>query len=1065
MLDAVIRFSLKHRPLIVVAELAVMIVGGWFSLHTPIDVFPDLDRPRVVVLTECTGLAPQDVEMLVTQPIETSMLGATDVQAVRSQSSLGLSVIYVEFDWRVEMATARQVVQERLTAITGSLPDGLRPRMMPPASIMGQFMHVGLHQLEEVPPTSIQQMELRTAADWIIRPRLLQLPGIAEVLVNGGERKQFHVLVDPEAMAKHDVTLHQVEQAIRDNNLNSTGGFTNEGQKERPIRVIGRLGAALPTVEELKLIPVKSNIQRNVLMGQIARIEEGAAPKRGDAGVDGFDGVVLTLVKQPHADTRELTAAVLNTLKSLQGSLPAGSAFVTDLFQLRSFIDRGIYHVAHALVIGAVLVVVILLLFLMNLRTTLITLSAIPLSLMTTVVVFRLVSMLSGREMSFNVMTLGGLAVALGELVDDAIVDVENIFRRLRENQASPSPRPSLQVVYDASREIRGAIVFGTIVVVLVFIPLFALSGVEGRLFTPLGIAYVVSILASLLVSLTITPVLSYYLLPMSRAAHSTGDGVFLRSLKSLASPLIRLSMAIPGVLLAFVWVGVVLAGGLLLMLGTDFLPPFDEGSVQINVRLPPGSSLQASNDVVRIVDRRLKLMQKSANRPNGEILHFMRRTGRAELDEHAEPVGATEYILTMNPKVAHNRQVVLRQLLDQLKDEIPDADSSAEQPLAHLISHVLSGVNAQVAIKIFGDDLDKLQSLAKQVKAQVESVSGVVSPLIEPQEAIDEVHIVLRPDDLAFHGVSRAYVAEVVRTALLGEPLSQVIDGPRRYDLVVKLQESFRGDTNQLAELRIDPPDGRPLKLGEVADFPQGASGPNQLMRENARRRQVVSCNVLGRDLGSAVREIENRIRKHVELPPGYSVELGGQFESQRAATWRIGIFAGMSLVGVFAVLLMLFPSPRIVLQILNAVPTAFIGGVVALALTRQTLSVAALVGFVSLGGIAVRNGILLVTHYLHLMKHEGESFTKAMILRGSLERLSPVLMTALTAGIGLVPLVLGRDKPGLEILSPVATVIVGGLITCTLCEFLIHPGLFWRFTGRDAEQLVSDQAKDQLT
>ncbi|MBA4064370.1 MAG: CusA/CzcA family heavy metal efflux RND transporter [Isosphaera sp.] len=1133
MLDAVIRLSLRYRPLVVVLALAVMAYGGYLSTAMPIDVFPDLDRPRVVVLAECPGLSPEEVEALVTHPVETSLLGAAGVQAVRSQSSMGLVVIYAEFGWGTDTRAARQVVQERLATLAGALPDGVRPQMMPPTSIMGQFMHAGLYRragpqggdlfplgrtgllvertgselavwrprdrndpatwervtadrvVWDAPPPAgedrerrvrvtvggrpqevvlrtplQQQMDLRATADWVVRPRLLQIPGVAEVLVMGGDRKQYQVLVDPDALLEHDVTLGQVERAVRDNNLNASGGFTAEGQAERPVRVIGRLGP-LPekVVDDLRKVPVKTTPHRTVLLGQVARVEEGPEPKRGDGSIDGHPGVVITVVKQPHADTRGLTDAVKAALRSVEEGLPADLAVNTDLFQLKTFIDRGVYHVGEALVLGAGLVVVILFLFLLNVRTTFVTLTAIPLSLVVTTLVFRLIGALTGTELSINVMTLGGIAVAMGELVDDAIVDVENIHRRLRENNASPAPRPALRVVYEASREVRTAVVFGTAVVVLAFLPLFALSGVEGRLFAPLGVAYVVSILASLLVSLTVTPVLSYYLLPRSRAAHRANDGLLLRVLKWGAGHLVRFSMRRAGALLLLTWALVGLSAWQLTRLGTDFLPQFDEGSVQINVNLPPGSSLQASNEAAAVIDARLRRMQKTADNPGGEVLHFVRRTGRAELDEHAAPVTAGEYILSMNPDSGRTREETLRHLLAGLKEDLPGVDIEAEQPLAHLISHMLSGVQAQIAVKVYGDDVDVLRRVAREVEAVVGGVPGVTDPVIEPQVQVDELHVVLRPDDLAFHGVSRAHVAEFVQTALRGEAVSAVLDGRRRFDLVVKLREPHRSDYTRLRELRLDLPDGRgQVRLGDVADFPDGSVGPNQLMRENVRRRAVVRCNVSGRDLGGAVADIERRVKGQVVLPEGYTVEYGGQFQSQRSATLLIGVLAGVSVAGMFVVLLMLQPSVRVVLQILNAVPAAFVGGVAALVLTGQTLTVASLVGFVSLGGIAVRNGILLVTHYLHLMREEGEGFTPGMVVRGSLERLAPVLMTALTAGIALLPIVLGGQKPGLEILYPVATVILGGLVTSTFCEFLLHPGLFWRFSGRDAERLARE-------
>ncbi len=1064
MLNAIIRWSLTHRGLVLLGAVIVLAYGSYLTTTLPIDVFPDLDRARVVLLTECPGLSPEEVETLVTQPMETAILGASGVETVRSQSAQEIAVVYVDFNWRTDVRLARQVVTERLATL--SLPAGIRWQMTPPASIMGQIIHIGISfkQNDKAGSDLQQRMELRTLADWVIRPRLLKLSGIAEVIVMGGDRKQYQILVDPDQLQEYNVSLHDVEAAIQSTNLNTSGGYVDDGSTERPVRIIGRLGP-LPeaVVNDLLLIPVRSNTERPVLLGNVARIEQAPGPKRGNASVDGAPGIVVTIAKQPHVDTRELTDKIKQALEGLKPSLPANILINTNLFQMKNFIDRGIYYVEEALAIGAGLVLVVLFLFLLNIRTTFITLTAIPLSLMITTLVFRLVSTLSGTELSINVMTLGGIAVAMGELVDDAIVDVENIFRRLKENHAKPQPMPALLVVYRASKEIRSAIVFGTAVVILSFVPLFALSGVEGRLFVPLGIAYIVSILASLLVSLTVTPVLSYYLLPHSKASHGEKDGLLLRVLKQGASYLIRFSMAFPVQLLMFAWLLVALCIWIMTQLGGDFLPKFDEGSVQINVMLPGGSSLSASEEVCRTIDSKLKTMQQSEKNPNGLIKHFIRRTGRAELDEHVEPVSTSEYIVTMNQGAKYSRDEFLNMLLKELRAEVPGVDISAEQPLSHMISHMMSGVNAHIAIKIFGDDLDKLRLLAIETKRLVSTVPGILPPIIDPQQRVDELQIVLRPDDLAAFGLSRQYVAEFVQTAMKGEVVSQVLEGQRRFALIIKLKEPFRSDTTKLKDLRLNLPNGHgQIRLSEVADFPAVASGPNQVNRENVRRVQVVRCNVADRDLASAVTQAERVVREGLTLPEGYFIEFGGQFEAQRKATLLISVLAGVSFLGILVVLMLLYPSLRISLQILNAIPTAFIGGVLAIVLTRQSLSVASLVGFVSLGGIAVRNGILLVTHYFHLMKEEGEPFSQAMILRGSLERLAPVLMTALTAGIGLIPLVIGGKKPGLEILYPVATVILGGLITSTLCEFLIHPGLFWKFSGKDAEKLAQTTASD---
>ena len=1141
MLNALIRLSLRYRFLVVVVSLILLLYGSYLATTMRIDVFPDLDRPRVIILTECPGLSTEEVESLVTQPIEISLLGANGVEAVRSQSTAGLNVVYIEFGWETEIREARQTVQERLSSISDELPEGINPEMTPPSSIMGQIVIAGMyrqpgpsdgqlapiedtkwmaeltgsgedeaqinvwlpkerHQPQTWEPVAIEsavlssanshgdlarpveyliriagngysvkfpselqsELELGTLGDWVVRPRLLKVAGVAECFLQGSERKQYQILVDPTALIEYGVTLQDVERVLTASNINTSGGFAITGESERPIRILGRVGPdAQNVVEDLNNVPVRITNKRPILLGQVARIAEGAEFKRGDGAVNGRPGLIFTVVKQPHVDTRALTDEVASALAEVEASLPADIVINSELFRLRNFIDRGVFNVGEALAIGAVLVIVILFLFLLNFRTTFITLTAIPLSLVITTLAFRLIGHLTDTSLTINVMTLGGIAVAMGELVDDAIVDVENIFRRLRENNALEYPRPAIQVVYDASREIRSAIVFGTIVVILVFLPLFAISGVAGRLFEPLGVAYIVSILSSLLVSLTVTPVLSFYLLPNAPATHIEKDGPFLRILKWIATPLIRMSMAIPGPLLLATWSVVAVACLLFANLGSSFLPDFDEGSVQVNVTLPPGSSLEASNQVSSTIDAKFRSLQVGPDTPDGAIRYFVRRTGRAEMDEHAMPVNVSEYILNMNQDAHLRREDVIKKLLDELKEEVPGVDIEVEQPLAHLISHMVSGVYAQIAIKIYGDDLDNLQQLANQAKMSIQNVEGVTDPIIEPIQQTEELHIRLRSEDLAIHGLTRAYVARLLQTALQGEVVSQVLDGQRRFELLVRLEEQYRTDYANLERLRIDLPENRgQVELADLADVEIG-TGPNAVYRENARRRIVIRCNTQGRDLSSAVAEIEQRLGADLSLPEGYFIEFAGQFESQRRATRMILILSGVSVLGMFVVLMVLMPSVRIVLQILNALPTAFIGGVLALVLTGQDLTVASLVGFISLGGIAVRNGILLVTHYIHLIREEGEEFSKETILRGSLERLAPVLMTALTAGIALIPLVLGGKEPGREILYPVATVILGGLFTSTFCEFLIHPGLFWRFSGKAAERIA---ARDEL-
>ncbi|HVJ83379.1 MAG TPA: efflux RND transporter permease subunit, partial [Planctomycetia bacterium] len=854
-LNAIIRAALQRRALVLALCAVALGYGGYVGTTLPIDVFPDLDRPRVTVMTECSGLAPEEVETLVTFPLESSLLGATGVRDVRSQSGPGLSVVYVEFGWETDIRVARQTVTERLQIAAEGLPAGCRPQMAPISSIMGQIVVMGLHRVvgpgggEVAPvagradalvergdgdaikvwrvadrknpatwmpleatdaawsapdalgvrtvrfklegdeaaaafaPKDRKDLELRTLADWTLRPRLLRVPGVAQVIAVGGGRKQYQVLVDPLALEAHGVTLQDVENALRRNNANASGGFLEGDDRERPIRVLGRLGPdAAATVAQLARVPVKTNEKRPVLLENVARVVEGHQVKRGDGSVNGKGGVVLTIAKQPHVDTRRATEDLEAAAREMLPSLPLDVSIETGLFQLRGFIDRGVYNVGEALAIGAALVFAVLFLFLFNLRTTFISLAAIPLSLALTALVFSLIGALTGTELSINVMTLGGMAVAMGELVDDAIVDVENIHRRLRENAALESPRPVLRVIYEASAEIRSAIVFGTALVVLVFLPLFALSGVEGRLFTPLGIAYVTSILASLLVSLTATPVLSYYLLRGTGAAGDHGDTIVVRALKRFAAGPIRFSMAFPGTLLFLAWCAVGLAAYLTTQMGANFLPAFDEGAVQINIALPPGSSLAASNQAAAAIDAKLARMRASDENPSGEILQFVRRTGRAELDEHAEPPNLSEYLVSVNSRAGKTREEIVGGLLKSLHDEAPGAEIEVEQPLQHLISHMISGVTAQIAIKIYGDDLDVLERVAAEVKNVASSVPGIAPPTVEPIARAEEIHVEVRPEQLAFYGVDRASVAEFVQSALLGEPVTQVIEGQRRF-------------------------------------------------------------------------------------------------------------------------------------------------------------------------------------------------------------------------------------------------------------------------------------------
>ncbi len=1043
-MNGLIRFSLDHRLLVLAVSLLVLVGGGYAATTLPIDIFPSLTRPRVTVMTEVAGLSPEEVESLVTFPLETAFNGATGVEAVRSSSGIGLSVIYVEFGWNTNVYTARQIVNERLAIVTDQLPAGAKPQLTPISSIMGQIMMVGLWSKDGSTPP----MEVRTTADWVVRQRLLTIPGVSQVIVMGGGRKQFQVQVNPEALIAYDVTLVDVERALSESNQNSTGGYLIRGSMEYLVRGVGRASSTADIGQTV----VKSGT-RAVLIRDVATVKEGIQIQRGDSSVNGHPAVVLTIAKQPDADTRRLTERIDVAVEEIRAGLAKSHPDLVldaNLYQQRTFIDVGIHNVLEALRDGAILVTIILFLFLLNFRTTMITLTAIPLSLVLTALFFY------WTGMSVNVMTLGGLAVAMGELVDDAIVDIENVFRRLQQNAHAALPRPKLDVIYDASREIRSSIVFGTLLVILVFVPLFALHGIEGRLFSPLGVAYIVSILASLLVSLTVTPVLASLLLSSKPTTGHDADSLLLRWLKTLATPIIHLSCHPVGntLLLAGVLAAIIGSGVLVTRLGSDFLPPFDEGAAQVNVVLPPGSALDQSNRVSRMVDAALSRHQQTeTGKPL--IQSFVRRSGRAELDEHAEGVNITEYVVTLNPHSGVSRQETLAIIRGEL-DEIPGIEFEAEQPLAHLLSHMLSGVSAQIAIKLYGDDLDTLRRKAQEIKAAISGIDGLAPPMVEPQQLIPQIRIELDREQLAQYGVTPGFVNEFIETALNGRTISTILQGQRTFDLVVRLDEKHRTDYANLHRLSLDLPNGERIPLASIAKVYE-ASGPNVISRENARRRITIRGNTTDRDLGSVVADIRRAVESKVTLPEGYFVEYGGQFEAQQEATQLMAMLSLLSLTGVFLVLYTLFPSVRIVLQIMLALPIAFVGGVLALWWTGQSLTVASLVGFISLGGIAARNGILLVSHYVHLMKEEGEGFTEKMVLRGSLERLAPVLMTALTAGIGLIPLVIGGQQPGKEILYPVATVILGGLITSTVCEYLVHPGLFWRFSGKAAGRLIN--------
>ena len=1057
MLKAIVRLSLNNRMLILLATLALSVYGLVTVLRLPIDVLPDLNRPTVTLLIEAPGLAPEEVEVQVTYPIETVMNGASGVERVRSVSGIGLSVVFVEFDWGTDIRFNRQVVQERLNQAAQSLPEGVIPFMAPISSIMGEIMLVG------VTGDTVSPMDLRTLADWTIRPTLLAIPGIAQVTVMGGDLKQFQVLADPEKLRIYELTIGDLADAVRESNENSGGGFIVSENDELVVRNLGRIRTVEDLEDSLVVARTSEGTMVPVRVRDVARVIEAGSPiKRGDGSMNGRPAVIMAISKQPHADTRALTDLIDEAIDQLRPGLPEGVIVNADLFRQSHFIENANENVVEALRDGAILVVFILALFLLNVRTTAITLTAIPLSLFSTFIVFKLMGQ------SINTMTLGGIAVAIGELVDDAIVGVENVYRRLRENRSAADPQPVMRVVYEATSEVRGPIVIGTTIVLLVFLPLFALPGLSGRLFQPLAIAYIVSILASMVVSLTVTPVLSFYLLPrMKRMAH-TADSFLLRGCKRVALACYRVSLPRPWTI---VGIGAALVVGSMVrmsMMGTQFLPSFNEGTATVTVEAQPGISLLESN---RLGTRAEKLILSIP-----EVKSTGRRTGRAEQDEHAQGVNYSEidvdfwtrdeskhpdehvtYDGRRAPETLRAREVVLAEIRQKL-GHLPGVSLNVGQPISHRIDHLESGVRAQIVLKIFGPDLQELRRLAEEVRAALDGLPGVVDLQIEKQVLIPQVRIRVNPNEAARYGFRVGDMIEALETAMNGLIVSQVLDGIRQFDLVVMFDEPWRR-LDVLREVRFISPSGAVVLLSDVASLTE-VPGPNQIVRENVRRRIVVSCNVQGRDLGSTVKDIQESVASDVEFPQGYSLRFEGQFESQREATRVILVLGLLSLLLMLGILYSHYQNLVMAAQVMMSIPFAFIGSVAALWITDQPFSVASLVGFISLCGIASRNGVLMISHYLHLMAEEGMEFGREMVIRGSLERVAPVLMTALTTGLGLIPLALAAGQPGKELLYPVAVVVIGGLITSTLLDFLVRPTVFLKF-ARSASRHVVDRSK----
>ncbi|MBU1211110.1 MAG: CusA/CzcA family heavy metal efflux RND transporter [Alphaproteobacteria bacterium] len=1026
MFNLLVTGSLRNR-LFVLALASVLVVYGALTLRTlPVDVFPDLNKPTVTLMTEANGLAPEEVETLVTFPIETAMNGMAGVSRVRSVSGAGLSIVYVEFDWGTDIYRNRQQISERLNIVREQLPDDVVPQMAPVTSIMGEIMLIA------VASKSLSPMETRELADWVLRPRLLTIPGVAQVIPIGGEVRQYRISLDTAQMSLLGVDREMIETSIAKFGTNTAGGFVDQHAREYLIRNLGRT----TKLKDLRNLPVAYRDSIPIRLRQVAEVDYAARVKRGDAGYMGQSAVILSVQKQPSSDSLRLTEDIESALADLRRELPK-DVEVNVLFQQADFIKASVKNVQTVLVEAMVVVAIVLFAFLLNWRTTFISLTAIPISILITVIVFQMFGM------TINTMTLGGLAIAIGELVDDAVVDVENVFRRLRENAQRAVPEPVLRVIARASQEVRSGIIYATAIIILVFVPLFALSGIEGRLFAPLGVAYIVSILASLVTSITVTPVLCYYLLPKSGAI-GHGDGFLVRILKAANRRLLGWAFRKQGFLMAAAVTAVTAAAISATHLPRAFLPAFNEGTLTISMLFLPGISLAESHRVGLIAEQLILQV------PEAETVG--RRTGRAELDEHAEGVHSAEIDVDLNAS-ERGREEIINDIRARLA--VLPASVNVGQPISHRLDHMLSGIRAQIALKIFGEDLDTLRGIAEQLKTRMQDIPGLVDISVERQVRIPQVQVEVDYEAAYAHGIAPAAVTEALATLINGSVVSQIVEGNRRYDVVLRVLDRDR-TTEGLRNLRIDTPSG-PLPLSTFAEIVE-TDGPNQISRENTKRRTYVLANSDGSDMGRIVADLR-ALLKDLDLPEGYFTSLEGTFQAQEDATRTIALLSLISLFGIFVVLYSRYRSAVLALIIMGNIPLALIGSVIALWIADLSLSVATMIGFITLAGISARNGILKISHYINLVMLEGERFGGDMIVRGSLERLVPVLMTALSAGLALIPLMIGADAPGKEILHPVAITIFGGLISSTLLDTLLTPVLFLRYGAKPLKRLIEER------
>ena len=1044
MLNALIRFSLAQRGLIVTLALVLLVLGGRKLTQLPVEVLPDLTKPTVTILTEAPGFAPEEVETLVSVPLENALMGVNGVSRLRTVNDISLSLIFVEFDWGTDIYQARQFVQERLTGVTETLPNGVHPYMTPVASLMGEILFIGIMD----PTGKTSPRELRTLADWTLARRFQSIPGVAEVLAMGGGVKQLQIQPRPQAMLARGISFNELHDAAAMAVSNTTGGFLTENAQEIMVRNLAM--TIDPDTIGQTIVAHKDGLP--VCIADIANVAWGTEPMRGDAGMGskhskatkggmakGYPGVILSVTKSPGFDTIRLTREVENAMHKMAKTLPEGVEMLS-IYRQADYIQLAIGNLKEALRDGAIMVSIILFLFLLNLRVTLITLTAIPLSVAMTILVF------DGFGLSVNSMTLGGIAVAIGMVVDDAIVDVENVFRRLRENAGLAHPRGRIDVIADASAEVRSSIFYATVLIVLVFVPLLGLSGVEGRLFSPIAIATIISMLASFLVSLTVIPVLGSFLLkPNPGKQH--GDAAPVRALKHLFTKTwLMLALTQPFLVIGLTLGLLFLAVDQALQMGGNFLPAFREPSAVVATTTAPGTSLKQTTEIAEVaIDQLLKI-------PEVETAGY--RAGRAERGDHVVPVSTVEFEVDFDDKSGRPREAVLDEIRTTMRG-IPGTFSAMSGPLADRIGHMLSGVSAKVAIKIFGTDLDELRRLGTEIAEIARKIPGLEEARIEQQAPIPQLRIEINRERALAYGVTPGELNEQLAALIGGESLAKIHEDQKIHDLVLRLPPEWRNEPEYLRDLYIDSRSGQRIPLHYIADIRQ-ASGPNTILRENTRRRFVVSINPTTSNLNAAVEELQREVAGNVTLPEGYTVSFEGEYQAQQDAKQRIFIMSGIVLFVVIMLLYGYFRTSPLVLLVLTNLPISLVGGILLTRWTLDNISIATLVGFIAVSGISARNTIMLLSHYLHLMKHEGESFTRKMVERGTRERLVPILMTALSAGIALIPLVFAANEPGKEILNPVAIVIVGGLISSTLLGLLVTPALFYSFCKKSAEKAV---------